>query len=107
MTMEAYIEKILAENPEFVAKMNDRVANEYAEQIARTRGEYAERLEAAKNAWTANRGEGAFEENVDEISAAIKRKIGRYCFIKRIELSGDSFEAEIDLLEGSWSIAPV
>lgn len=107
MTMEAYVEKILSENPEFVAAMNERVATEYGEQIANVRKEYAERLEAAKAAWEANRGKGEFEQHYDEIAAAIASKIGRYCYLKRITLSGDTFEAEIDLLEGSWSIAPV
>lgn len=107
MTMEQYIEKILAENPEFIQKMNDRVANEYGEKIEETQKEYANRVNAAKKAWDENRGEGAFEENEAEIKAAIGRKIPRYCFIKHIELSEDVFEAEIDLLTGEWNIVPV
>lgn len=107
MTMEAYIEKILAENPDFAAEMDERVKAEYADQISTTKNEYEQRLEAARKSWIENRGEKAFAENIETIKEGIKRKIARYCYIKNIVLSGDLFEVEIDLLKGNWSIVPV
>lgn len=107
MTMEAYVEKILAENPDFVEQMNKRVAEDYADAIKEAQNEFAQRMEKAKEAWTKNRGAEAFTENFAEIEESVKAKIPRYCYFKRIELSGDRFEAEIDLITGEWSIAPV
>lgn len=107
MTMEAYVEKVLAENPDFVEQMNKRVAEEYAGEIKEAQNEFAQRMEKAKEAWTKNRGEEAFTENYAEIEASVKAKVPRYCYIKRIDLSGDTFEAEVDLLTGKWTIAPV
>lgn len=107
MTMEAYVEKVLAENPDFVEQMNKRVDEDYADAIKEAQNEFAQRMEKAKEAWTKNRGEEAFAENFAEIEASVKSKIHRWSYIKRIELSGDTFEAEVDLLTGKWTIAPV
>lgn len=107
MTMEAYVEKVLTENPDFVEQMNKRVTEDYAEAIKEAQNEFAQRMEKAKEAWTKNRGAEAFAENLAEIEMSIKSKIPRYAYIKRIELSGDTFEVEVDMLTGKWTIAPV
>lgn len=107
MTMEKYVESILQQNPSFVAEMDKILRTEYAEQIRDTQASFNERFEAARQNWITKHGEEAFLQNEEDIRQHISSSIPRYCYIKNLELSGDRFEAEIDLLNGAWRIAPV
>ena len=104
MTYESYIEHVMANNPEFVAQMNERVAREYSAQIAATKAEFDSRLEKARAAWIKNRGEDVYNQNADTIRSHIEFTIPRRCYIKNIELDGDKFDVEIDLLKGTWDL---
>lgn len=107
MTIEKYIQSILAENPAFVAAMNARIKREFSERIQATQAEFSRRMDEAKKAWIANRGEQAYNENEKSIREHIALTIPRHIVLKRITLNGDVFEADVDLLTGCWTIAPV
>ncbi len=107
MTMEAYIQAILSENPNFVNDMNKRVTEEYAEQISETKAVYETRIESARQSWLKNQGDTAYEAHKESIAQHIADSIPRYAYIKHIALGGDVFDVEIDLLHGTWTISPV
>lgn len=107
MTIEQYIQSVLRENPAFVAAMNARIKREFSERIQATQAEFAKRMDEARKAWIANMGEQAYKENEQEIREYIAFTIPRHVILKRITLDGDVFEADVDLLTGLWTIAPV
>lgn len=107
MTIEQYIKSVLRENPAFVAAMNARIKREFSERIQATQAEFSRRMDEAKNAWIANRGERAYKENEQKIREYIAHTIPRHVILKKITLNGDVFEADVDLLTGLWTIAPV
>lgn len=104
MTYESYIEQVMSNNPEFVAQMNERVAREYSGQIAATKAEFNSRMEEARAAWIKNRGEDVYTQNADTIRSHIEFTIPKLCYIKNIELDGDKFDVEINLLKGTWEL---
>ena len=107
MTIEQYIESIIKNNPGFVAEMDRLLASEYAEQNAAARKSVDDRMQAAREKWIENRGEEAYLQNKSDILEHIRSSTPRYSYIKSIELDGDSFDVEIDLLDGVWTLAPV
>lgn len=104
MTYESYIEQVMSNNPEFVVQMNERVAREYSSLIAATKAEFDSRMEEVRAAWIKNRGEDVYNQNADTIRRHIEFTIPRLCYIKNIELDGDKFDVEIDLLKGTWDL---
>ena len=107
MTMEAYVKSVLDRHPEFVSEINGIVSNEYAAQIEATRAEFSNRVEKARKNWIRNRGEEAYLLNEESIRAYIENTTPRRVYIKSVVLDGDDFEIEIDLLAGTWNMAPV
>ena len=107
MTIDTYVESVLNKHPEFVLSTNEKIADEYAEQIKKTQEEFAMRIETAKANWIRNRGIEAYSEKADWIREEILKKMPRWAYIKNIKLGGDEFEVEIDLLSGKWSLIPV
>lgn len=107
MTIEQYIESVIENNPEFASEMNRLLATEYAEQIAAARKSVEDRMNNAREKWLENRGEEAYNQNKGDILDHIRSTTPRYAYIKSIELDGDAFEVEIDLLDGVWRLAPV
>lgn len=107
MTIENYVESVIKNNPDFSAEMDELLATEYADQISATRKSVEDRLSAARKKWIESSGEEAYNQNVDYILDHIRSTTPRYAYIKSIELDGDSFEVEIDLLDGTWTLAPV
>lgn len=107
MTIEQYIKSVLRENPAFVAAMNARIKREFSQRIQATQAEFSRRMDEAKKAWIANKGEQTYKENEKAIREYIAVSIPRHAAIKKITLNGDVFEVDIDLLTGLWTIAPV
>lgn len=107
MNMEQYVNFVIRSNPAFIAAMNTRIKREFSERIQATQAEFSRRMDEARKAWIANRGEQAYKENEKAIREYIAISIPRHATIKKITLDGCVFEADVDLLTGRWTIVPV